>query len=451
MRTFLFPSVLTVAFLSYGCGGKDPEGTKPLQCTDGADNDGDGAYDCKDDDCSGSPDCVNHTGQDSDADSDTDSDTDSDADSDTDSDTDADPCDEDGDGYPANSCAGDDCDDADPNVHPMSEDHYGDHVDSNCDGLDCEAAWSGDAYFVACVEGTTQAGASAECRAAGYEGLASIESAAESSVVTELLTKLPYSGTTGTDIETWIGFSDAARESTWVWENGSDAPYTHWYSGEPGGGREENCAIITDNAAYSWIDVPCERPYYAPLCGYRTPPDCDADGDGYEALSCGGTDCDDDIPSVHPRAGDTYGDGLDADCDGMDCEAGTVGGAYFAACTEGMTEAEADAECTSAGYDGLASIESGAEDTYVAGLLVGLPYAGTTLADREAWIGLTDASSEGNWKWENGSTSAYRNWSAGEPAGGTTENCAIMTDYTSYAWIDVPCTRPYYAPICGAR
>ncbi|MEE2827882.1 MAG: hypothetical protein VX498_01725 [Myxococcota bacterium] len=34
------------------------EGQSPGECSDGADNDGDGAYDCDDSDCVGSPDCL---------------------------------------------------------------------------------------------------------------------------------------------------------------------------------------------------------------------------------------------------------------------------------------------------------------------------------------------------------------------------------------------------------
>jgi hypothetical protein len=45
---------------------------------------------------------------------------------------------------------------------------------------------------------------------------------------------------------------------------------------------------------------------------------CDGDGDGYDAESCGGNDCDDTSAAVHPGAFDAPGDGLDADCDGVD-------------------------------------------------------------------------------------------------------------------------------------
>jgi hypothetical protein len=51
-------------------------------------------------------------------------------------------------------------------------------------------------------------------------------------------------------------------------------------------------------------------------------PQCDVDGDGHLAMSCGGADCDDQNPLIHPKRdegppGDaTCGDGLDNDCDG---------------------------------------------------------------------------------------------------------------------------------------
>ena len=59
----------------------NPEGMNPGECSDGADNDADGYYDCNDIDCMLAPDCEE---------SDTDTDTDSDTDTDTDTDTDVD-------------------------------------------------------------------------------------------------------------------------------------------------------------------------------------------------------------------------------------------------------------------------------------------------------------------------------------------------------------------------
>ena len=47
-------------------------------------------------------------------------------------------------------------------------------------------------------------------------------------------------------------------------------------------------------------------------------PTCDDDGDGFEAMSCGGEDCDDLDPTIHPAAIDVFGDGVDQDCDAAD-------------------------------------------------------------------------------------------------------------------------------------
>jgi hypothetical protein len=63
------------------------EGDDPGECSDGADNDRNGYFDCVDLACANSPDCVGET--DADTDTDTDTDTDADTDADTDTDTDA--------------------------------------------------------------------------------------------------------------------------------------------------------------------------------------------------------------------------------------------------------------------------------------------------------------------------------------------------------------------------
>lgn len=74
---------MTILTLLLACAA-NIEGANPGECTDGADNDQDGYFDCGDNDCWGSPDCAEG------GDADTDTDADGDADADTDSDSDAD-------------------------------------------------------------------------------------------------------------------------------------------------------------------------------------------------------------------------------------------------------------------------------------------------------------------------------------------------------------------------
>src|SRR5437660_1739167 len=51
-----------------------------------------------------------------------------------------------------------------------------------------------------------------------------------------------------------------------------------------------------------------------------TPYCCDRDGDGYANAMCGGHDCRDDLPAVHPGAVEDCSNGVDDDCNGQtDC------------------------------------------------------------------------------------------------------------------------------------
>ncbi|HUB06803.1 MAG TPA: putative metal-binding motif-containing protein, partial [Myxococcales bacterium] len=76
----------------------------------------------------------------------------------------------------------------------------------------------------------------------------------------------------------------------------------------------------------------------------------DNDGDGYAAESCGGTDCNDNDPSVHPGAPENCSSPMDMDCDGKlpTCPSGTVcvegycgppcgGGEFGGNCQSGFT------------------------------------------------------------------------------------------------------------------
>jgi lysophospholipase L1-like esterase len=58
-------------------------------------------------------------------------------------------------------------------------------------------------------------------------------------------------------------------------------------------------------------------------------PNCDADGDGFlkDNRKCGGSDCNDDDPTVNPAAAEVCGDAVDNDCNGF-ADEGCSGGSF---------------------------------------------------------------------------------------------------------------------------
>jgi hypothetical protein len=178
----------------------------------------------------------------------------------------------------------------------------------------------------------------------------------------------------------------------------------------------------------------------------------DGDGDGFgdyasEVETCTpdpgwisvSGDCDDNDPTVYPTAGDTATDSIDSDCDGMDCEAGDLNGVYFVVCLDNGDWFDAELACTAAGYDGLASLTTAAEETHVVSLLVATGSAN----NNQPWLGFTDQSSPGTFAWTDGSALTYSNWATGQPdSGGTGSDCAVL-DYSSGAadWDDVSCSQ----------
>ena len=183
------------------------------------------------------------------------------------------------------------------------------------------------------------------------------------------------------------------------------------------------------------VEEPEEEPEEIP-CGESTD-DCDADGytpeDG---------DCDDFDASVHPYAGDTYGDGIDSDCDTLDCEAAGTDDAYYAYCPESFRNWTASFDyCTDNGYDALASIYDADIQTVVNTLILN---TGTENISRP-WVNLNPV---GPLTWGSGEAITWSNWAPGEPSNGGSFCGHINRDYNGLGeWNDVPCSDNW-ALIC---
>lgn len=53
----------------------------------------------------------------------------------------------------------------------------------------------------------------------------------------------------------WIGATDAATEGSWQWVTGEPWTYANWYPGEPNGGTAQNYAFMSADLGYRWIDA----------------------------------------------------------------------------------------------------------------------------------------------------------------------------------------------------
>ncbi len=83
--------------------------------------------------------------------------------------------------------------------------------------------------------------------------LASIQSASESAVITNLI---------GLN-DALVGGSDELTEGTFVWDDGTPVLLTNWNTGEPNnavGQFEEDCIVVLGSRGGVWNDAPCAPP-----------------------------------------------------------------------------------------------------------------------------------------------------------------------------------------------
>ncbi|XP_006868847.1 PREDICTED: tetranectin [Chrysochloris asiatica] len=64
----------------------------------------------------------------------------------------------------------------------------------------------------------------------------------------------------GAEAEIWLGLNDMATDGVWVDMTGGSIAYKNWeteITGQPDGGKTENCASLSGTAAGKWFDRRC--------------------------------------------------------------------------------------------------------------------------------------------------------------------------------------------------
>ena len=412
------------------------EGDEPGECDDGVDNDQDGAVDCLDEGCEIATVCL---GDDDDAIDD----------DDVVDDDDSAPIDNDGDGSPADE----DCDDDDPLNFPGNPEDC-DGQDNDCDGLLGEEEVDDDLDLQSECDG--------DCDDADDQNwLGNTELCdGRDNDCDGFLTPAEIDGD-GDGVAECDGDCDDADDQNWPGntevcdgqDNDCDALIGSLETDDDSDGITECDGDCDDADDQNW-------PGNVEICDGQDN-DCDAltaaaggegDGDGDGVLTC--ADCDDTASLVFPFAGDSYGDGVDSDCDGLDCEAAAHGLSYFAACPASVLRATALADCTAAGHDGLATLLNAGEQAFVEALR---PTPGSV----GYWIGYSDMVVDNVFAWDSGLVSAagYEHWYVTEPNGsvGTDEDCVTFMSQSLGAgagngfWGDVFCASATHAYLCETR
>ena len=215
-----------------------------------------------------------------------------------------------------------------------------------------------------------------------------------------------------------------------------DEPRVHPGAGELCNGRDDDCDGTVDDDAVDastwWLD---------------------ADGDGYgdpdwPVMSCeqpdtavsNDGDCDDAAFGTNPGAADSC-NGVDDDCSGViddgdlcPCDMEwTADDHPYMFCGEYELEwSDARDACAYYGYH-LVTIDDGTEDAWIDSTLYLYNKAGW-------WTGYNDRDDEDVWVWEDGSASAYTNWSEDEPNDAWwNEDCMELWDDKAVDWNDENC------------
>ncbi|MDP2309909.1 MAG: MopE-related protein [Pseudomonadota bacterium] len=129
-----------------------------------------------------------------------------------------------------------------------------DGLDNDCDGrvdplAECWSCVDAGGGYSACALSTTWSGASEACATFGAH-LAVAADAADNAIIGGIARDVLGSSA-------WFGLTDLATEGVWAYEDGTVAPFTQWWSGEPNDSGGEDCAGTGFGDWGWWNDYGC--------------------------------------------------------------------------------------------------------------------------------------------------------------------------------------------------
>ncbi|MCA9543344.1 MAG: CotH kinase family protein, partial [Myxococcales bacterium] len=328
-----------------------------------------------------------------------------------------------------------DCDDQDPSRFPGALDVCGDGVDQDCSGFaddhpdcpDCQPVLRGAHRYLVCPTPRTWEEAQARCLAENSQVLI-LDTDEEARWIhgeAQRRRGQPY----------WIGLTDGAVDGDFRWVDGTRPGLTRWLNGQPNGGADEACVVMSQGDAGAWQDRACDE-RRGTVCEDVCLGDPDPDGDGVTA--CAG-DCAPEDPTAFPGAQELCGNAVDEDCDDEvddgdrcpQCEIFETRGRAYRVCRSGRDWAQARAECQALGQD-LVVLNNRQEHDDV----LGIAFARAN----PVWIGLGDHAEEGHFVWLDGTDPVWAPWRPNEPNDFQTgEDC---TQAYPNGWNDLWCDRP---------
>ncbi|QSS96885.1 lectin-like protein [Psychroflexus sp. ALD_RP9] len=285
----------------------------------------------------------------------------------------------------------------------------------------------------------------------------SISSAAENNFIANYLSENGQSNAL-------IGINDLLSEGTFIWENGENVSYTNWNSGEPNNsGGNEDVTEIYNNGGWNDIgNANNDRPIIiefsyaveqtAGLASGSSFP-IGTTTNTFEAFDeYGNTSsvsftvtvsdtgnpsitCPDDITTTATNPIVNFSDPVVTDnssssfniLSGM-TYIGNNDGKNFFISDEIFSGANAFADAVNRGGT-VATVSNATQNTFLANAL-------STNGISNAHIGFSDAASEGNFVWQDGSPTTYTNWQTNEPS-----NTNGVEDYVAISsggsWNDV--------------